>query len=54
MVLHLNREMALQWSTAEVIEHWHRLFKGSLLSQRYACGENLSRAERDALTRTGE
>ena len=42
--------MAQQWSIAEVIEHWHCLFKGSLLSQRYACGESLSRAERDALT----
>ena len=42
--------VAQQWSAAEVIEHWHCLFKGSLLSQRYACGENLSRAERDALT----
>ena len=50
VVLHINREMAQQWSAAEVIEHWHSLFKGSLLSQRYACGENLSRAERDALT----
>jgi REP element-mobilizing transposase RayT len=50
VVLHINREMAQQWSAAEVIDHWHRLFKGSLLSQRYACGENLSRAERDALT----
>jgi len=50
VVLHINREMAQQWSATEVIEHWHRLFKGSLLSQRYACGENLSRAERDALT----
>jgi REP element-mobilizing transposase RayT len=50
VVLHINREMAQQWSTAEVIDHWHCLFKGSLLSQRYACGENLSRAERDALT----
>ncbi len=50
VVLHITREMAQQCSTAEVIEHWQHLFKGSLLSQRYACGEKLSRAERDALT----
>jgi hypothetical protein len=49
VVLHINREMAQQWSNTEVIEHWHSLFKGSLLSQRYVGGETLSRAERDAL-----
>jgi REP element-mobilizing transposase RayT len=50
VVLHINREMAQQWSNTEVIEHWHCLFKGSLLSQRYVSGETLSQAERDALT----
>ena len=50
VVLHVNRKMALESSTAKVIEYWHCLFKGSALSQRYACGENLSRAERDVLT----
>ena len=50
MVLHINREMAQQWSIAEVIEHWHRLFKGSLLSQRFHQGEALSKAERNALS----
>ena len=32
VVLHINREMAQGWSVDEVIEHWQRLFKGSLLS----------------------
>jgi len=32
VVLHINREQALSWSELEVVEHWHRLFKGSLLS----------------------
>lgn len=50
VVLHINRNRALQWSPAEVIEHWHQLFKGSLLSQRFVSGEVLSRAERDALS----
>ena len=50
VVLHINREMAQGWSVDEVIEHWHRLFKGSLLSMRYSSAESLSRAERDALT----
>jgi hypothetical protein len=34
----------------EVVEHWHRLFKGSLLSQRFCQGEVLSKAERNALS----
>jgi len=50
VVLHINRDMALQWSNTEVIEHWHCLFKGSLLSQHYLSGETLNCAERDALT----
>ena len=32
VALHINREMAQGWSVDEVIEHWQRLFKGSLLS----------------------
>jgi REP element-mobilizing transposase RayT len=50
VVLHINREQALAWSALEVIEHWHRLFKGSLLSQRYYQGESLSKAELNALS----
>ena len=34
----------------EVIDHWHRLFNGSVLSQRYVEGEALGQAERDALS----
>ena len=49
-VLHINTEQAQTWSVAEVIERWHRLFKGSLLSQRYTQGENLSKAEQHALS----
>jgi REP element-mobilizing transposase RayT len=50
VVLHIDKEQALTWSNTEVIEHWHTLFTGSLLSQRFIEGESLSRAERDALT----
>ena len=41
--------LATNWSAAEVIEQWQRLFKGSVLSQRYSQQEKLSRAEQDAL-----
>lgn len=50
VVLHINRSMAEGWSELEVIERWHRLFKGSLLSQRYYSGESLGKAELDALS----
>ena len=50
VVLHINSEKALSWSELEVIEHWHCLFKGSLLSQRFFQGEALSKAERNALS----
>ena len=50
VVLHINAEQALAWSVAEVIEHWHHLFRGSLLSQRYMQGELLGKAEQNALS----
>lgn len=50
VVLHINHVQALNWTNAEVIEQWHRLFKGSLLSQRFVDDEALSTAERDALS----
>jgi len=43
VVLHINHQQAENWTQSEVVEHWHQLFKGSLLSQRYAQGETLSR-----------
>ena len=49
LVLHIDRDTATNWSDAEVIEQWQRLFKGSVLSQRYSQQEKLSRAEQDAL-----
>ena len=45
VVLHLDRDQALQWSSHEVIHHWHQLFKGKPLSQRFAKGESLHQAE---------
>lgn len=50
VVLHINHAQALGWSNTEVMEQWHRLFKGSFLSQRFVDGESLSTAERNALS----
>jgi len=49
VVLHVDREQGLAWSDTEVIERWHRLFKGNLLSQRFSRGEPLDPAEQQAL-----
>ena len=35
LVLHIHLEKALSWSVDEVIERWHRLYSGVLLTQRY-------------------
>ncbi|MCG6937428.1 MAG: transposase, partial [Gammaproteobacteria bacterium] len=50
VVLHINQQQAQSWSVHEVIERWHRLFKGSLLSQRYLQGEISDKAEQNALS----
>jgi len=48
-VLHVDHKRAQSWSAREVAERWHRLFKGSLLSQRYCRDEVLTVAEDRAL-----
>ena len=45
VVLHVDQQQGLTWNDAEVIERWHRLFRGNLLSQRFSRGEKLDRAE---------
>jgi len=49
VVLYIDRETANNWSREEVIERWHRLFSGNLLSQRYLSGELLTKAELSVL-----
>ena len=40
-VLFIDEDTAKSWSTKEVIERWHQLFKGTLLTQQYCCGEDI-------------
>jgi REP element-mobilizing transposase RayT len=49
VVLHVRPDVARSWSDLEVVQHWHRLFNGSIFSQRFALGESLSKAERRVL-----
>ncbi len=51
IVLHINKAKNDAWSDQEVIGHWHQLFKGSYLSQEYANGKPLLKAQLKALKR---
>jgi hypothetical protein len=50
LVLFVDRDAAKAWTLDEVIERWQKLFKGPDLVDRYRSGQNLSRAEWDALS----
>mgnify|MGYP003686040613 FL=1 len=41
IVLFVDEATAKGWSTVEVLERWHQLFKGTLLTQQYCRGEEL-------------
>ncbi len=47
--LFVDRNAANAWTLDELIERWQKLFKGSVLVDHYRSGQNLHRAERDAL-----
>ena len=49
LVLFVDEAMALSWSDQEVAERWHRLFKGTLLTQQFA-KDAASLTEAEALT----
>jgi REP element-mobilizing transposase RayT len=45
VVLHVDVQKAASLTTREVVERWHGLFAGNLLSQRFLAGHSLSDAE---------
>ena len=45
VVLHINKHKADNWTLDQVIEHWHTLYKGNALSQRYLTDPRFSEAE---------
>ena len=45
VVLYIDQSQGENWSRDDVIDHWHRLFSGNLISQRYIRGESLSKNE---------
>jgi REP element-mobilizing transposase RayT len=49
VVLHVDQAQAENWTFDEVIDRWHQLFSGCVLSQRYVQGQSLGQAEMKAL-----
>lgn len=45
IVLHIHSEQTEAWSDLEVIDRWHRLYKGNFLSQRLVRRQHLSAPE---------
>jgi REP element-mobilizing transposase RayT len=43
LVLHVDSEQAKSWTTAEVLQRWHKLFKGTLLTQQYQMKQPLDK-----------
>ena len=50
VILHIDQMLASEWTMDDVIEQWHQLFSGNLLSQRYQLGEKLSATESTTLS----
>ena len=54
VVLFVDEEKAKQWSMTEVLERWHRLYKGTLLTNQYLNGDTLSEPLLDTVKVTAE
>ena len=54
VVFYVDRGKAENWSQAEIIHQWHQLFSGTLFSQRFLRGEELSKAEQRLLNENTE
>ena len=52
VVLKIDANQALAWSNVEVVDQWHKIFKGTLLTQKLANGENVEPCEIDTLNST--
>ena len=51
-VLFIDEASAKSWSTKEVLERWHQLFKGTLLTRQYCRDEPLSDYLQETLSNT--
>jgi REP element-mobilizing transposase RayT len=54
VVMHVDKDSALSWSVEKVLDHYHKLHKGTLLTQKYLRGEELSPGENISFAETVE
>ena len=54
VVLFIDEEKAQQWSMKEVIERWHRLYKGTILTQQFCRGDVLPKHSMAIVEATAE
>jgi REP element-mobilizing transposase RayT len=54
IVLHVDTEQVKGWSTGEVLERWHQLFKGTLLTQKYSSKQTLDKFQLAMVESTAE
>jgi len=52
IIVHINKTRSDLWGDREVIQRWHRLFKGIFLSQEYLAGKKLHKTQLRALKKT--
>jgi len=52
VVLHVDKDSAEKWCFEDVLNRWHQMFSGNLLSQQYLQGHPLSKAELKTLEET--
>ena len=49
VVLYINTEKSESWTDKQVIERWHKLFKGSLQSQQYVAEQEQDKSSQELL-----
>jgi len=54
IVVHVDQDMAKSWSQTEVIIRWHKLYKGTLMTNKFIAGEQLLEAEQDIVAQTAD
>ena len=54
VVVHIDKTKALDWSISDVVERWHKLHNGTLLTQKYRRKEALTASEQITFNETVE
>jgi len=54
LVLHVDSEQVKSWTTEDVLTRWHRLFKGTLLTQQYTNKQPLDKFQLEMVESTAE